>query len=275
MLLLERPPVAKIASPAFREIEAELSRVLFDGIPLGPTLNDCWWVDFVEAHGDWRRRTRWLNRARTSWRRLHPLRADSGSLALPKARILVTWFQSTPRYDELLLPVLEELENGSYAVVFGRPNVVSCLPPGVPGARWEQVMAFDQRAWRAEYRRCRPEWERRLRSVCRGFRLPEGAFELLSLNLVLASQRVAGFSEFLKRSRPSVVVTEYDRNHLWSCLVLAANRLGIRTVTLVHGVMEQDAFGFSPVLADTILCWGEFDRAKLLAAGERPRRLWL
>ena len=44
-------------------------------------------------------------------------------------------------------------------------------------------------------------------------------------------------------------------------------------MTLVHGVIERDAFGFSPVLADHILCWGELDRAKLVDAGEAPSRV--
>jgi hypothetical protein len=44
-------------------------------------------------------------------------------------------------------------------------------------------------------------------------------------------------------------------------------------LTLVHGVIERDAFGFSPVLADHILCWGELDRAKLLDAGEASSRV--
>jgi hypothetical protein len=55
--------------------------------------------------------------------------------------------------------------------------------------------------------------------------------------------------------------------------VLAARKIGIPSLTLVHGVIERDAFGFSPVLADHMLCWGEIDRAKLVDAGEAPSRV--
>ena len=55
--------------------------------------------------------------------------------------------------------------------------------------------------------------------------------------------------------------------------MLAARKLGIPSLTLVHGVIERDAFGFSPVLADHILCWGELDPATLLDAGEAPSRV--
>ena len=90
---------------------------------------------------------------------------------------------------------------------------------------------------------------------------------------MVASQRVLGCLGFLEAHRPSAILTEYDRNSLWSCLVLAARKLGIPSLTLVHGVIERDAFGFSPVLADHILCWGELDRATLIHAGEASSRV--
>ena len=115
-----------------------------------------------------------------------------------------------------------------------------------------------------------PGWTRPLRPA---IAFPEGAFELLSLELMVASQRVLGCLGFLEVHGPSVILTDYDRHHFWSCLVLAARKLGIPSVTLVHGVIERDAFGFSPVLADHILCCGELDRAKLLDAGEASSRV--
>ena len=115
--------------------------------------------------------------------------------------------------------------------------------------------------------------DRTIRDGCERYAFPEGAFELLSLELMVASQNVLGCLGFLEAHQPSVILTEYDRNRLWSCLVLAARKLGIPSLTLVHGVIERDAFGFSPVLADQILCWGELDRAKLIDAGEAPSRV--
>ena len=180
----------------------------------------------------------------------------------------MAWRGATPRVNELLLPVLAELDAAECAVLYGSANVERLVPRAVRRIGWGQAMTYPPAEWRAEYRRCRPEWERRLRDVCRRFDLPNGAFELFSLNLMMASQRVAGCLGFLLRARPAVVLTDYDRNYLSSCLILAARRLRIPTVTLMHGVMEQDAVGFSPVLADTVICWGELDRAKLIAAGE-------
>jgi hypothetical protein len=134
-------------------------------------------------------------------------------------------------------------------------------------------MDFDARAWRREYQRCWPSWRSTIRDACARFAFPEGAFELLSFDMMVASQRVLGCLEFLETHRPPAILTDYDRNARWSCLVLAARKLGIPSLTLVHGVIGPDAIGFSPVLADYILCWGELDRAKLLDAGEASSKV--
>ena len=265
-------PSIRLSSSEFREIEAELAQPLFHGINLGPTLNDCLVIQFTDGQTDWHVRTTWMNQARKLRHWLLPQRWHVPSVVLPSDHILMTWQTSTPRLDELLTPVLDELRSTECAVLYSKPNVTSQVPLGVPTFGWEQAIHCEMAAWRSEYERCRPEWTRRLRDVCTRLHLPRGAFETLSLQLMVASQRVAGSLQLLQRGRPSVILTEYDRNHLWSCLVLAARRLGIPTVTLVHGVMGRDAVGFAPVLADKVLCWGELDRRKLVAAGVAPDR---
>jgi hypothetical protein len=240
---------------------------------MGATLSECLLVQFLWGHGDWRWRARFLNLVRYLRHWLRPRRGHERDAALPKGHILLTWYSSTPRLDDMLLPVLAELADEPCAVVYRHADIESRIPSSVSSIAWGQAVTYGVEAWRQEYRRCRPEWKRRLADIGRRFDLPNGALELLSLNLMLASQRVAGSLEFLERSRPSVVLTEFDRNPLWSCLVLAARRLRIPSVTLVHGVMEQDAIGFSPVLADLIVCWGDLDRGKLINAGEPAEKI--
>ena len=255
---------------AFRELEAALSDPLFVGIPMGATLNDYFVTAFVDGLGDWRRRQKWLRRLLYHRHRISPrIHRRTGATFAP-GRVLVTWSIPSHRYDRLLLPVLERFDAGECAVLYGHDGVAPLVPAGIPRLSYREVMDFDARAWRREYDRCRPSWERTIRDACARYGFPEGTFELLSLEVMVASQRVFGCLQFLEAHKPSAVLTEYDRNRLWSCLVLAARKLGIPSLTLVHGVIERDAFGFSPVLADHILCWGELDRAKLVDAGEAP-----
>jgi len=108
------------------------------------------------------------------------------------------------------------------------------VPAGIVHLPYRDVMDFDALAWRREYQRCWPAWRRTIKDACARYAFPEGAFELLALELMVASQRVLGCLRFLEAHRPSVILTEYDRNALWSCLVLAARKLGIPSLTLVH-----------------------------------------
>lgn len=266
-------PLCSINPSQFREIEAQLSSLDFRGIPIGRTCNDHLSIDFLDGHGDWRRRARWLNRARNLKYWLRP--AGDSMIGQPSLSgdILVTWLQSTPRLDDLLLPILAEFEPGSCSVIYGNGNVATRLPTAVPGLDWRHALVYDRREWRSHYQQHRRQWKDRLRTISQCYSLPQGAVELLSHHLLIASQLVTGFVGFLQLARPSVILTEFDRNSLWSCLVLAARREGIPTVTLVHGVMRQDALTFSPVLADKILCWGNLDRAKLMSAGEPAEKI--
>ncbi len=267
------PGPRPIPASDLRDIEQELAGPLFMGVQMGAALNDTLQSDLGWAHGDWSRSARYLNKARIVKHLVRPRRRRGTLLSGIAGRTLVTWLRSSPRYDHLLLPVLSQLADDSYTIVYGHPSVVARIPSRVPGIGWDELMTYETRAWRREYAACRPAWEQSLKVLCQRLSLPKGTRELLSLKLMVASQYVFACLEFLGRQKPLVILTEYDRNELWSCLVLAARHLGIPTVTLVHGVFERDAVGFSPVLADHIICWGEVDRRKLIAAGEPPAKL--
>ncbi len=261
----------------FRSFERELSWPAFAGVPLGGALSEAlhrYLFIYSSAGGHSPPPfSPWLDRVRHARHMTRPRQWRGDPAPLPTGRILVTWFASTPRYNDLIRPILAHLEPGSYAVVHEQPAVSSQLGSGVPSVQWERIVSYDVKAWRTEYDRCRPHWDARLAELCREVELVGGAREFLSLSLMVASQRVFACLGFLERTRPSAVLTEYDRNHLWSCLVLAARHLAIPTATLVHGVMDKDALAFSPVIADSILCWGEMDRAKLRNAGEPDTKI--
>ena len=172
-----------------------------------------------------------------------------------------------------MLPLIQELGPDQCQVLCYKEEMLPRVPAGAERAAWRQVMLFEAPAWRAEFHRCWPQWSRCLRRLCREHRLPQGAFQRLALGLLLASQHVAGFLGFLSRTRPAAVVTEHNRNNIWSCLVLAARKLGIPTFTLIHGMADEKATNYVPFLADRSLCWGELDRAKFLALGEPAEKL--
>jgi hypothetical protein len=252
-----------------RNIEAELSEEpLFRGVPLGPTLNDACIIELLNGRGDWSVKERWKNRLRRLKYYWRSQLAHQPLSLLPSRRVLVTWHGDTPRLNGLVFPVLEELGPEKSILLCAKTAMLSQVPAGFDAFSLEQMMRYDVSAWRADYRQCRSEWHRRLAALCHKHRLPSGAYDCLAFNMMVASQCVAGWLELLPVLRPSAIIVEFDRNSSWSCLVLAARRLGIPTCTMVHGVLSERAVGYTPVLADKILCWGEMQRRQLIAGGE-------
>ena len=85
---------------------------------------------------------------------------------------------------------------------------------------------------------------------------------------------VAFYDNQFKKQKNQVclVVTEYDRNFVAAPLVLTAKKHEIKTITLVHGVIEGP--GFAPLLADYIFCFGEIQKNQLVerfVPGEKIR----
>ena len=63
-----------------------------------------------------------------------------------------------------------------------------------------------------------------------------------------------------------------DRNKHSSTLILAANARKIPTVTLVHGVINPP-YGYAPLLAKYIFCWGKIQRDQLVSMNVNPERI--
>ncbi len=256
-----------------RDIEETLSEPRFRGVPLGPTLSDLCVIEFYSARGEWGAIAGWKDRARRVKHYVRPLVARQQATRLDPGRVLVTCSSDNFRERELVLPVVQEFRPDECSLLTKSPELLARLPAGVQGVLPQEAMRYDVRAWRVDYRRCRTDWQRRTRMLCRRHRLPPGAYDRIMLHMMFSSQSVAGFLEWFKMIRPATVLTEYDRHHLWSCLVLVARSLGVPTLTLVHGVLNEHAVGYTPVLANRVLCWGAHQREQFLAAGEHPEKV--
>ena len=255
------------------DVERELSEPLFHGVPLGPTLNDAVVIDLINGQCQWGWKDRGLDRIRRLRYAMCPPRAAARDVQLPQRRVLVAWMSASFRFSDLWAPVVIELGPEQCLVLGGNRGVLPMVPAGTSSVCWQDAVSCDLAAWRAEFGRGWPEWKTRLERVCRQHGLPKGACQRLGLHLLLNSRSVLGCFDLLRRSKPAAVLTDYDRNAQWSCLVLAARAMQIPTFTLVHGVLNEDAMGYVPVLADKIFCWGELSRQQLLAAGESAEKI--
>jgi hypothetical protein len=256
-------------------LERELACPPICGIPIGSTLTDLVVIELINEHGNWNARQRWLDRARRVRQHMRAWRSRAGTHDSGPQRTLVTWKSATPRLDDLLLPVLQQLPADCWSVISDDPAVLPRVPAGIPVLRWFDAVPHAPRAWWSQYRRCWPQWRSRLKRVCREQALPKGFYERAALEIFDFSQLAVGCIEFLRRYRPAAILTEHDRTGRSACLVLAARTLGIPSFTLQHGVLDEAATAYAPVLADKMFCWGEMDRKKLIAVGVDPAKLLL
>ncbi|MFT7381876.1 MAG: hypothetical protein ACI9Z3_001768 [Roseivirga sp.] len=82
-----------------------------------------------------------------------------------------------------------------------------------------------------------------------------------------------GLFNWLKRGQYELIVVDTDRGNFFSTLVCAASqKLNIRTVSLQHGVVDM-GFGYYPVIADQIWCWGNFSKKRFSVFGVDESRI--
>jgi hypothetical protein len=91
--------------------------------------------------------------------------------------------------------------------------------------------------------------------------------------LIIQLKSVSYWDYYFSESnpKPSGVVTEFDRNHISNVLISCARKYRIKTITLTHGVICD--YGFTPVLADYIFCWGNFQKKQLIEQGISSERI--
>jgi len=71
---------------------------------------------------------------------------------------------------------------------------------------------------------------------------------------------------FFEQNKIKLVVVDFDRDYRTSPMVLAAKQANVKTITLVHGVLNPP-FAYVPVLADYIFCWGNYQKKQLISYG--------
>jgi UDP-N-acetylglucosamine:LPS N-acetylglucosamine transferase len=269
-----------VSAPTFsaqtlREIERDLGEVRFIDLPVAAMVINPLIVQLFEGKGRWGFRKA-LQSALLRLRFARPSSSGPQGGGVSPRPILSTLINDSARVRELILPVWRELGAGRVGVVCPNGAFAKSLEArgtDVTVAVWPEVRSFDVPAWRTEYRRVRPQWLRVLRSLKRRLGLPRGFVTSVDAALTRRTQDLLAARRMLREAAPKAVLVEYDKNPFAAAIVLAARSLEIPTFTLVHGVVDGNAVGFVPSLADRVLCWGELDREKFIANGDPPEKL--
>jgi hypothetical protein len=258
-----------------QDIEEALNFPAFFDMPVGATLNDVMVVALSDAKHVWG----WRSRARDILRGLYqryrrPPFSGCPELGAYAGRMLFTWLYPRPDMKAFVLPLLEKYDSHDYVVLGPSQEMQQDLPGKPAFVSWDAFPQIDMAAWRKEFARCAPLWRARLNAVFKKHSVPAYVGPFLLSHLQTQTQFVMAAERFLDLIAPSVIVTEYDRNAHASCLLLAANKRGIRSVTMVHAsAMPYPSYGMTPLVSTYVCCWGEVHRDKFRWYGVSDDRL--
>lgn len=254
------------------EMEQVLAEPQFAGVPIGSTLGDVFLINLLHKHHD-------LSLKNTVRDLLGCFKyfisgdtrrtVDVGRM---QSKILFTWIHDKQSLRNMVLPLVKAMGPDNCVVFGSNPAMREKLPPGAMFLAWDDVSRINAGQWRYEFLLCLRRWLPVMVKVCRQHGVTSLIIPLLVKYLIINSRRSLTCGYLLDQLQPRMVVTEYDRNTLASCLVLAARARGILTSTLTHGTINPP-YGYTPVLADKIFCWGEHQRRQLVEMGTSPEKV--
>jgi hypothetical protein len=259
-----------------RRIESALNEPKFRGYEMGATINDILVTCLLNGNYS----NSGMNCMRNIAKSVVVLLEPSCTRALPSSfsdRIAFTWMHDRVDYRDLVIPLVDLYGPERSLVIGGMTSMEKALPAGTPFIRWKDIRrAFDKMKWMAEFRKVAIAW---LITLARELRNADLSFKYLPLlyyGLISQTQKIMVFERLSDQIRPKAIVTEYDRSALSSCLLLAANRVNIPTITMVHGAsFPYPAYGMYPVIADKVMCWGELQKAQFMDCGVDPDKLYI
>jgi hypothetical protein len=248
----------------YDRLERYLNRLKYSGVPMGGTLADQ--LALTQLHG--------VQSARKSF--LHLFWDFSYLLfsvfrkkrPILNTRIIATWLIDKHHFNNMMIPLIRAFKD--QITVISNPdnikktqktNLISIRETyntpvrAIPGI----LYYFCQVVFLLFRNRKRLDFSNK---------------ELLFYSQTLFHQaKIISFYDYQfnkSKSKPRIAVTEFDRNSIASPMVLTARKNGIKTITLVHGIIGDD---FTPLLADRIFCFGEIQRVQLMERNVPAERI--
>ena len=248
-------------------LERYINQIKFLGIPMGGTLSDQFQLG--DIHGIQSMRNTAKDLLVELLRVLLSIFRRK-SLIL-NTKVIATWIANKHHYNNMMIPLVEHF-NQDLTVIYNpeiknvnelyNANFITIKETFITPLKYIPSLTIFISAILIAF-------------ITRRKRLSLNNRELFyySLRLFHQGRIIAFYDHQFKNQKYQVrlVVTEYDRNSIASPLVLTAKKHGIKTVTLVHGVIE--ATGFTPLLADYIFCFGEIQKNQLLEQHVPTRKI--
>ena len=257
-----RPTKTIMLAPAVLEnLEADLNQHAFRGITLGSALNDYLRINALEGKYEFNFKARILDNLRYIKYYLKTHKKHS-FISLPKKDYLFTCVGAKPSIVKLVVPLVEKLGPENCLVLSVNDEIKKQMPSGSTVVNVHSLGFWGNENWRKEHHRVEKQWKIIIKKYIAKYQLPKGLLIHILDSLLVQSRRVITYENLLAKVKPRAVITEYDRNFMAAPLILTANKMGIKTFTMMHGMVNE--YGYTPILADKVFCWGQQHRDQLL-----------
>lgn len=245
-------------------LERYLNRLKFTGVPMGGTLGDQ--LALTKSHGVQSIRKTLVHLFWDLSQLLFSIFRKNKPLL--NTRILATWLIDKSHFNNMIIPLIDSfkeqitvISNPANVKKIQRANLISLRESyNTPIRAIPSIICYYGKVLFLLFR------NRQRLDLCNK--------ELIFYTFRLFHQaKIISFYDYQfnkSKSKPRIVVTEFDRNSIASPLILTAKKNGIKTITLVHGVIGNY---FTPVLADRIFCFGEIQRDQLIERNVSKERI--
>lgn len=288
MAATKTAPTKYLDAATLLAIETAVNRYPLCGIEMGSTLNDLLLIDFRTKASGWTYRDQARSVGGFIYRNAkHALiegfadRVSANKTVFPQEeacfhkKILCTSLVKNQRCTRLIAPVVDALGPDYSAVLVSFGHQMKAFPENTAFINindWSAVPAQRWNRWQRSYWQLIPRWIAALSRTSIAHSLPLPMVGRLLELLSIQSRRTFAAIGLLQRIQPAAIVCEYDRNASTAPLILAAKHLGILTFTLQHGLINIP-YGYTPLIADSILVWGQQSLDALMRFGLDPSRI--
>jgi hypothetical protein len=262
----------QVPAPKLNDLENQLNQTLFRGYKVGVLLSS-YLAGGLDGSKKWSI-VDWFKSLVKTWiRRKVRLYILTDSRTIKPLSIIFTILYDRTDLKNQILKIASKYNKNNYvfACGFEGKNL---------GSNYINAVSYNEKIlkkWRTSYKENKKKWGKTIRNWVLENSLPfyiasylEQALQEQTLNLLLCEEEI-------KKINPSILVTEYDRGPISAPLVLACKKLSVPTITLIHGaaVMRSPSFGYFPIIADYICCWGDFFRKRSIEHHEPLSKIYM
>ncbi|GJM33462.1 MAG: hypothetical protein DHS20C18_24630 [Saprospiraceae bacterium] len=272
-----------ISYQELRQIEKELNEIKFDGQGVGnfilmPLYLGIYLRGYEKEFSNKRKFRTYLKYLKYKWQRpiLRNKASRQPNLSKLKNRWLFTSYSPRENLFKINYTVSQNLTSDQSLFVLLDKRLESFFREGVKPAfiLGHEVSISDTKEWKQYFRKIEPRFKTIVSSFLKRNKLQSSLYYLLKTELIFQTQSYLAYISIIKELQPKVLVVESDRYSSTVNLVLAAKKLGIISISLMHGIIFKN-FGFTPLLADFILVWGEIQKKILVKAGIDPQKIFV